>query len=135
LAPDLSQDYAAWRAVEFPAGQVGDDLVSGPDADPDRDGMSNWLEYQLGRRPLVAESWFDLFEFHGESLSIDYRVNSHATGGATGLEMSGDLAHWTRPGRARLIGRDADGNDRMQVELPPTDSDRLFFRIEASSTP
>jgi hypothetical protein len=42
--------WAAWQAVQFPGG--GPQAL--PDADPDSDGLSNRLEYALGRLPLSS---------------------------------------------------------------------------------
>lgn len=54
--PPATVDYTAWRDAEFTAGQVADPLVSGPDADPDRDGYANVEEYAFGGDPLVPDA-------------------------------------------------------------------------------
>lgn len=44
----------AWRAAVFSASQLQDPSVSGPSADPDRDGLSNETEYVMGSLPLES---------------------------------------------------------------------------------
>ncbi|MFC7339365.1 choice-of-anchor M domain-containing protein [Haloferula chungangensis] len=47
---------AEWRAAHFPSDSVMSDELAGPDADPDKDGRSNLLEYAFGMDPLSAEA-------------------------------------------------------------------------------
>lgn len=51
-----SASFAAWTAQHFTPAEQGNPAVSGPDADPDGDGLSNYLEYALGRDPRVANA-------------------------------------------------------------------------------
>ncbi len=50
--------YDAWRASKFAPEDVIDDLISGPLADPDRDGISNLLEFALGGNPWIPRDAF-----------------------------------------------------------------------------
>lgn len=49
-----SLNYAEWRAHFFSGTELADDSVSGPDADPDLDGIPNLFEYGIGGSPLFA---------------------------------------------------------------------------------
>lgn len=53
-AAPVTVSYSQWADGEFSPSQLLDDSISGPDADPDGDGLSNLLEYALGSNPLVS---------------------------------------------------------------------------------
>ena len=46
--------WAGWRAKVFNPAQLADSAISGPNRDPDADGMANLEEFALGGHPLVA---------------------------------------------------------------------------------
>lgn len=46
----LATDFVHWRETHF-AGLLGNPAISGPDADPDGDGLSNLYEYAFGMEP------------------------------------------------------------------------------------
>lgn len=46
--------WDCWRVATFPPGQLDDTSFSGLSADPDGDGVSNFLEYALGLNPGSA---------------------------------------------------------------------------------
>lgn len=46
--------WAAWRAVMFDAEQLANATVSGPNADPDTDGVVNLAEFALGGHPRIV---------------------------------------------------------------------------------
>lgn len=54
-APESPNSYQAWRKAMFPANQVLEDSVSGPDEDPDLDGTPNVLEFGFGTNPLIKD--------------------------------------------------------------------------------
>jgi len=59
---ELIRSYASWRLAMFPGAAGLDDSVSGPGADPDGDGLTNFQEYQLGSDPRKATiGAFDAF--------------------------------------------------------------------------
>ncbi len=47
---------AEWRAAQFAAESVMDESLAGPDADPEKDGRSNLLEYAFGMNPLSPDA-------------------------------------------------------------------------------
>lgn len=49
-------DYPTWRAANFTAGEVANPLISGPDADPNNDGMTNILKFAFGLLPKSGSS-------------------------------------------------------------------------------
>lgn len=54
--PSSFMDYPTWRSVFFLPVDAADDSVSGPLADPDRDGLVNELECAFGGDPLVPDA-------------------------------------------------------------------------------
>ena len=48
--------YNDWRQVEFSPEQATDPSLSGPEADPDFDSLTNLEEYAFGGNPLVADA-------------------------------------------------------------------------------
>ena len=49
------ETYAIWLTTKFTAGELLDPAVSGPNADPDADGLGNLLEFVEGTEPKTAE--------------------------------------------------------------------------------
>ncbi|WP_052573350.1 GDSL-type esterase/lipase family protein [Haloferula sp. BvORR071] len=89
--------FAAWQRASFGPADLADLSISGPDADPDGDGLSNLIERYMGLAPLVANQ--------GPIVSAPVNVSGtnygamsfpHAPG--TGLvgtpEVSNDLQTW-----------------------------------------
>lgn len=48
--------FAAWRASKFTPTELADPNVSGPNADAEKDGLPNALEYALGLEPKTADT-------------------------------------------------------------------------------
>ncbi len=68
-----SVTYTAWQNANFTAGQLADPQVSGPDADPDHDGVPNLVELLLGRNPLGTDTGVPpVLKSQGGVLVFDY---------------------------------------------------------------
>ncbi len=57
---DADDEYARWVATVFTPEQLADPAISGPDADPDGDGMTNEEERIAGTNPLDPHSALDI---------------------------------------------------------------------------
>lgn len=103
-APLGRETRLAWRYRHFSLAELGDDAVSGDQADPDGDGRPNLLEFATGNNPRRAES-SDTREplwaaNHGDGLTLTYvrlrdRALSHLE---YQLELSRDLQSWSAEG-------------------------------------
>lgn len=121
--------YDAWRASKFTDAEFTNDLISGPSADPDGDGIANLLEYALGLNPKGADAKGlpqpQIVSVGGQnylSLSI---VKSHANTDATyGAEASGDLRTWDGSAGAVLV--------TVQANTPTTGFDTVTFRDQTA---
>ena len=57
---DRPESYGDWQTRFFDHEQLADPAVSGENADPDHDGLSNAAEYLAGSNPLSAQSGLSL---------------------------------------------------------------------------
>ncbi|WP_165452412.1 carboxypeptidase regulatory-like domain-containing protein [Paenibacillus thalictri] len=49
--PPMRVPFDDWRYIYFTAAQLADPAISGPTADPDHDGLTNYTEYVTGQDP------------------------------------------------------------------------------------
>ena len=94
------QTYSAWRSLAFNILDAADSSVSGQNADPDRDGLTNFAEYALGCVPTYPDSAQPLATAQIENISgsnyltFQYRLMSGATDASVVPEITGDLVNW-----------------------------------------
>lgn len=117
------QSYAQWQALYFIDPNAPG---AAPEADPDNDGQSNYLEYLLDSHPIIPSNAFELdFTNNGTQLNLSFTQLANRS---VLLEASSDLTNWQI--------WDAEGNKTFFV---PTDTFRtisttltdaaLFFRV------
>ncbi|MDB6131960.1 MAG: hypothetical protein JWM59_203 [Verrucomicrobiales bacterium] len=56
VAIDMAPFWSAWKAEVFNTAQADDAAISGENADPDADGLTNLMEYALGLPPLQPDN-------------------------------------------------------------------------------
>jgi glucose/arabinose dehydrogenase/mono/diheme cytochrome c family protein len=108
--------FETWRLSRFSAAQLADPLVSGPDADPDGDGLMNSLEFAMESSPLS----FDLPPEPGLQdghLTLTYRRSKAVDAAAFWGEYSTNLVEWlSGPAHVEEIQR-TDGGELETVTL------------------
>lgn len=129
--PVVPIDYADWRVAQFSAGDASNDLISGPDADPDQDGHSNRLEFVLGMNPLGIDSWEPNLRRDANGYTTLDVPGTAATSGDWILEYSTDMENWYTFNRRRLMDQDEGGYQLWQLAIPPMEGAerRIFFRV------
>lgn len=98
--PQGTTAYAKWRAANFPGPALEDPAISGPEADPDGDGLTNAAEYAFARDPNRADPDHGIepviVRADGASFAgIRFRRPAHAADVTWTLEALTDPATWT----------------------------------------
>lgn len=123
-------DWEGWRQAEFTAGELADDGISGPNADPDHDGLPNPAEWYLLGDPRDSHRgpWCSWHHQGGvATLSYDRRAGFPS---AMTLEVSSDLVSWMPVAATlQLIPIDAAGlRERVSWTFDAA-SPSLFVRL------
>ncbi len=126
----------AWRNTRFSPAEMNDPSISGDAADPDRDGVSNLLEYVFSRDPRLPESSPAMtvsVSRVGDSYSLvlSYSHNRNATDVAVTYETSTDLTTWAAA-PAAVIGYVVTSSETEQVTVQwPASAIPYFARLSA----
>ena len=84
--------FQIWRALHFGLVELADDLVSGNNADPDGDGLSNSSEFAMGLNPFAFDTpSYGLTDMH---LSLGYSRSEEASDWTFAPEYSTNLFDW-----------------------------------------
>jgi hypothetical protein len=96
------QSYAAWRALYWDTASATNNSISGPGADPDGDGVCNFLEYAFGLDPHNASTRPQpvaaMESVNGDlRLTLAFRMAPGAQDAKLTWEVSSDLRNWSAP--------------------------------------
>ena len=137
----LALTFAQWQAWNFTAAELALPEISGPNADQDGDGWSNFAEFALGMPPndgLVRTRLPEVTieDFGGDAyLVMSYDEWAGALGVTYTVEVGGDLISW--PGATVEIGAPVDHGDgtvtrKFRSATPIIAADREFIRLKMS---
>lgn len=142
----LQRTFAEWQTQFFNAAEQADTAISGVNADPDGDGISNLLEFFHGLNPRIAATAADrnaLPQIGVEPatgtplfLTLTFRQGLRAGASATELQVSPTLGSGTwnavTPDVIEQLGIDAVTGDprvRWKVSIAPGEA-KKFLRLQ-----
>ncbi len=127
-----SAGYEIWKAQHFTPVEQADALISGPEADPDHDGLTNLMEYALTGLPKFADA-ADRFDFsettwHGlPALTCRFTLNRRVGDVIIEPEFSTDLLTWF-PANLEPYG-EKTAITQEYIAWTLRDTDRKQFRV------
>jgi RHS repeat-associated protein len=94
VVPD--DPFESWRLSQFNTQNLSDYSISGPLADPDRDGVMNLAEYVNGSNPWLSDpAWLPQFEVDADGTVSFFHFKSKDSGDVDSVsEFSKNLTHW-----------------------------------------
>jgi hypothetical protein len=113
------ETYSIWRTLFWAPTSATNDTVSGPDADPDGDGLNNLLEYLYGLSPAQLNAIPQLTPamemINSEPhLAVAIRLSGGASDITVIPQLSNDLATWTsNPSVLQLLSAVGDEDGRI----------------------
>ncbi len=140
----LSTAFAAWQAGHFTPAELADTALSGDDADPDGDGLSNLAEFALGRDPrspdAAAATSIAIQNVSGtDYLTLTFRRRAPALDLVYAVQSSGEVAGaWSTD--AVQVGAAIDNGDGTETvtyrdSTPAGSASRRFLRVLVTRTP
>lgn len=129
-------DREAWSAREFSAAELADPGISGPDADPDGDGLANWREWLRGSKPKDGKDRGQgVLRREGRWMVLSYsRMEVLPEGASVRCQGSTDLSGWESPVDERVIGSSL-GVETIEARVDVSQLHRAFLRIEDKLPP
>lgn len=114
--------FTKWRNACFTAVQLADPSVSGPEADPDRDGLTNFQEYAFGSAPweaspAAAPQVGRTTVGGADYLTVAFSKAKSLTDVSYIVEVSGDLQGWTSSAGSTVLVSEMDAGDTMRVVM------------------
>ena len=90
--------FPDWQAANFTAAELADAAVSGADASPAGDGLSNLLKYAFDLDPhLPAAEGAPAPQFFDGALALNFLHRADASDLSYSLEASSNLSDWSLP--------------------------------------
>ncbi|MBK8475766.1 MAG: carbohydrate binding domain-containing protein [Opitutaceae bacterium] len=137
ISADPATTYTTWRSAHFSGADLTNNAISGPTADPDRAGLTNYARYAfaLSARGQVGPPVTPGSITTGGAtyLTLTFNRRATATDATYTVESSPDLVTWTPvPGAVYAPGAASPVTYRDTVAL--ASAARRFLRLRVSGT-
>lgn len=126
--------YQDWRNLQFSGADLLDEGISGPSADPDHDGLTNFTLYALGLPAIGSQSQTvatPTLEPGASNTVVKLGVLADLNGVEFILEESGNLDDWIPvPGPAMTIQEGVE-RDTLNFTVPatPESKTKVYYRV------
>ncbi|MCB1120385.1 MAG: VCBS repeat-containing protein [Verrucomicrobiae bacterium] len=131
-------DHAYWLDQFFNKNEQSDILVSGDDADPDKDGLINLLEEAFATSPRKPDYWRPRFQIetpgvNKNSIHFTYERNASRPDLIFGYEVSSGFLNWSPVSQdqvfEQVVSYNGNGREKVSVSLPAFEGNRQFVRL------
>ena len=142
IGNDKAYNFSQWQVLIFNDKQMADVSFSGPDADPDLDGLNNFAEFALGSSPIDPSDRsrftdLDLLKIGGTHYyAFSYSRWTGADGVSFTVQVSSDLKDW-KSGEEYLVplatdSESAEGtvHKTFRSVIPSNERKGQFFRLK-----
>lgn len=127
--------WQSWQAANFTAGELANPAISGPQADPDHDGVPNFLEYAAAWNPALRDAVPQSTTITTTGIDFVFTRNKSATDVTYLVEWSDTLtAGWSASGVTTRVLSDAGSTQQIQAHVPAGGARRLA-RLKVTDTP
>ena len=139
--PGGQLNFASWQREAFSTVELSDSAISGPNADPDQDGWSNFLEFAFGSLPgdvssVPAEIESGIETVDGERYStLSYSRGPGERAVTFSAEISDDLKFWKIGGvplSPETVHPDGSITAGFRHSVPIDENDR-YLRLKVTS--
>ncbi len=102
----LPMDFTQWLSTRFASSELLSPAISGADADPEHDGVSNLLEFAFGGNPKLNDAALirPTFDIVGNRPRITFRCDSYRTSVTYTVESTSNLLPDSWVAIARSVG-------------------------------
>ena len=126
--PVAPSGFDAWVDETFTTEQQAAFELSA-NADADKDGYSNFIEYVLNRDLLAADNTVALIvSAEGNQITLAYDLRPDIPTVSVSVEMSADLVTWAP---ATIASTDNDANSNRVTQRLPLEGQVRFLRLKA----
>jgi len=133
-APAAPTPFELWLSSNFSAAALLDPAVSGPNADPDGDGLANLLEYALGLDPTQPDLSPLQLGSSATAITVAYARPSGRSGLTYLIEHSTDLDLWSTAGVIHEQIDLFDATEIWQAIIPVAGATSRFVRLRVALT-
>lgn len=133
-------NFTNWRSANFTADELANTSISGPNADPDHDGVVNLLEFALGGLPKDGGSKpapVTSYETIGGERYLTLAITKPAnlTGFSYAIKVSSDLKEWFTGAPHTTTMVDDATTLKVRDNTPLSAGGKRFIRLEVVTTP
>jgi hypothetical protein len=126
--------YQSWRSAYFTTAELASPAISGDSADPNGDGVPNFMHYALGQNPKTTTSGRPLVLTSAAGVPVlEFRRprNPVAAGVSHLIETSQDLRSWVLANPSTIgLRDDGDGYETVDLQaVNPGAGDKVFYRL------
>lgn len=126
----VTASFDFWQLNAFSSAERNDPTVSGPNADPDADGVPNLIEYALGSDARSASAaGVPVVALESGNWSFTYTRPVDRSDLVYSVEQSTDLIHWNTTDVTHIRVSIADGLETWRATYPTASASACFFRL------